>query len=502
MIGAGKAAMSHAMTDPLLLLFPATFLILTILLIPQPRMKWPVWLRASWSVGIFIILTLLLHRIIGSPLHPHFTSLQPGLAFWEKLIEAGWLLLGARGAIGFMRLIVVLEQRPRETQIISDLVAGAIYIATALAIIDFVFAVPIGGLVATSGIIAIVLGLALQSTLADVFSGIAVGLERPYRAGDLIWVEGGIEGHVIQVTWRSTQIATGQDNIAIVPNSIIAKAHLVNRSRPTQIRGDTLQVRLDPAVSPERCVVALTAAARSCPIVLAIPVPKVACISLNGDGSVYELSFSVATSSQLTSAKHELFTEIHRQLRFAGIALSIPGTTPVPAPAIPSPADLLQQSDLFGVIEQTQRNLLASHFETISLHAGETLIKQGDEPDALYVLASGAAEITVSEAGNRRVVHHLHPGESLGAIGLITGSPYAATATALSPVKAYRLDKDAIAAAIKLQPDLAHGLEALAQRGQAALRRDSAAHDEDKRIKPEMFLSGLRNFIHVLQSRT
>lgn len=72
--------------------------------------------------------------------------------------------------------------------------AGAIAVATLLAIVNFAFEVPIRGLVATSGVIAIVLGLALQSTLSDVFSGIAVGLERPYKAGDLLWVEGGIEG--------------------------------------------------------------------------------------------------------------------------------------------------------------------------------------------------------------------------------------------------------------------------------------------------------------------
>jgi CRP-like cAMP-binding protein len=136
------------------------------------------------------------------------------------------------------------------------------------------------------------------------------------------------------------------------------------------------------------------------------------------------------------------------------------------------------------------------------LHAGETLIKEGGQPDALYVLASGVAEITITEATGRHVVHHIRPGESIGAIGLITGAPYAATATALSPVKAYRLDKDAIAAAIKVEPALARGLEALAQRGQAALRRDAAACAEDKRGQPEMFLTGLRNFIHLLQSRS
>ena len=84
-----------------------------------------------------------------------------------------------RGAIGLTRLFVVFETRPRETRIISDLLAGVIYLVTLLAIVNFVFEVPIGGLLATSGVIAIVLGLALQSSLADVFSGIAVGIERP-----------------------------------------------------------------------------------------------------------------------------------------------------------------------------------------------------------------------------------------------------------------------------------------------------------------------------------
>src|ERR1700735_1860847 len=212
----------ETMSDPLILLVPATFLIFAIVLIPQVRMNWPLWLRASWSITIFILVTLLLRQLVGSPFHPRFINGQQGVEFWERLIVAGWWLIAARGAIGLIRLVGVLELRSRETQIISDLVAGVIYIATWLAIVDFVFAIPIGGLLATSGIIAIVLGFALQSTMADVFSGIAVGLERPYRAGDLIWVEGGIEGRVALVTWRSTHIATGQKNdIAIVPNSII-----------------------------------------------------------------------------------------------------------------------------------------------------------------------------------------------------------------------------------------------------------------------------------------
>jgi small-conductance mechanosensitive channel/CRP-like cAMP-binding protein len=464
-------------------------------------MNWPLWLRAVWSISIFIGLTLILRLLVGAPLRPHFAISPPAIAFWERLIEAGWWLMGARGAIGLMRLVVVLEDRPRETQIISDLVAGGIYITTGLAIVDFVFTVPIGGLLATSGIIAIVLGLALQSTLADVFSGIAVGLERPYRAGDLIWVEGDIEGQVLQVTWRSTQIATGQSNIAIVPNSVMAKARIINRSRPTTVRGATLTVRLDPAVPPELCQAALIAAARSCDILLTSPPPEVACTALNGDGCTYQLTYSVATSGQLTRANHELLTEVHLQLRHAGIALAVAGTVTAPAPPAPTPKDLLARSDLFGMIEQAQRDMLASHFQMMHLEPGEMLIREGEVPDALYIMASGAVEITIKGPTGPRIAHRLRPGESLGAIGLITGSNYGATATAVTPVKVYRLDKSAIAEAIKLQPALAKGLEVLAQRGQAALRRDAAAHAEDRHGEPEMFLTRLRNLIHVLQSR-
>ena len=139
------------MTDPLLHLSLSTFLIFVAALMPQAGRNRPLWLRAVWSIAIFAALTLLLKQILGSPLRPNFDTAHPGAQFWEKLIEAGWWLMGARGAIGLMRLVVILEDRPRETQIISDLVAGTIYISAALAIINFVFAVPIGGRAGTSG---------------------------------------------------------------------------------------------------------------------------------------------------------------------------------------------------------------------------------------------------------------------------------------------------------------------------------------------------------------
>ena len=83
---------------------------------------------------------------------------------------------------------------------------------------------PIEGLLATSGIVALVLGLALQSTLADLFSGIALNIEDPFGAGDRITVDGGNEGQAIEINWRATRIRNRSGDTTVIPNSQIAKS--------------------------------------------------------------------------------------------------------------------------------------------------------------------------------------------------------------------------------------------------------------------------------------
>lgn len=111
-----------------------------------------------------------------------------------------------------------------------------------MAIIAYVFDLPVQGLIATSGAIAIILGLALQSTLSDVFSGLVLNFSRPYRPGDWISIDGGADGRVIEMNWRATHVLTAKRDLAIVPNSIIGKAKIINASSPSRIHGMSLTV--------------------------------------------------------------------------------------------------------------------------------------------------------------------------------------------------------------------------------------------------------------------
>ncbi|HUN42493.1 MAG TPA: mechanosensitive ion channel family protein [Acetobacteraceae bacterium] len=486
-------------SEALLSLALASVLMLATALDTRFDRKRPLWLRLVIRVTVFGAATWFMRRAIGSPVTPHLRAATTGEQIWMQLAEIGWWILGARVAVDIVRLVVVLENQPRETKIVSDLVAGAIYTATILSVFNFVFGVAIAGLVATSGVVAIILGLALQSTLADVFSGIAVGLERAYKPGDLIWVEGGIEGRVLQVNWRSTQIATPHDSIAIVPNSVIAKSRLENRSAPTPTRNITVTVNADAAIDPRRVIAALNAAALACRIPLSVPAPTFECVSLLGDGNAYEVRFFVSSSDDVRPARTEMLAQIHRHLLHAGIGFGVGGVAPLPSPSVPTIQDLLAESDMFGALAPEERGVFAEHFVAVRLEKGETLIREGEMPEAVFLLSGGTVEVARGEGNRRQVLLCASPGDTLGMIGLITGMASFVTATALTPLMAYRLDKTEIAAVLRIRPGLEGSLEAQARRGHTWLHCEAAAHEQDQMMqKPDMLLARLRQFLHRL----
>lgn len=125
--------------------------------------------------------------------------------------------------IGFVRIYLVVERKPREARLLQDLVVGIVYVGMLLSILAFVFAVPVGTLITTSGVFAIMLGLALQNTLGDLFSGIALNVGRPYVLGNWIILSDGTEGRVIETNWQSTHLLTAAHDVVAVPNSLLAE---------------------------------------------------------------------------------------------------------------------------------------------------------------------------------------------------------------------------------------------------------------------------------------
>ncbi|TCQ06544.1 mechanosensitive ion channel family protein [Sphingomonas sp. PP-CC-3A-396] len=423
-------------------------------------------IRAVFFLTLTAILGFVLYRYDTSPLLAgRKVPLGPDGHFLRAVAMAWWFAAANLAALIADR-ILGHDQASREARITSDLVSGAIYIAATLIVLNFVLLLPVNGLLATSGIIAVVVGLALQNTLSDVFSGIAVGIEHPFRIGHRITLGDGVEGVVAQANWRSIRILTDGGDIATIPNSVIAKTQIVNRSFPTERRSTRLQL-IRPSDEPvDHVIRILNDATLLCPDVLLSPPSSATILRLGIRTNTYAIDFFVSATSEIARAKSMLLTRIALELRYAVIVADDATTAEA----------LINQLPLFGPLGRNKRSDLASQMRPRSLDQGDTLFREGAKDDRLYVIASGVLEITRgAEHGATTLVGRIGAGEYIGEISMLTDAPHAAGATALTTSVVYEVSRAALAPLLQGDPDLVREFERSVQRGLGLVERAIAA---------------------------
>jgi len=390
---------------------------------------------------------------------------------FARTLEVVWWLVGAWLVVGFLRAFVVLGRQARESKLVQDLLAAITYSAAIFAIVADVFDLPLKGLLATSGVVAVVVGLALQSSLGDIFSGIVLNIERPYRVGDWIILDDNVQGKVIETNWRATHMLTGKQDVAIIPNSIIAKSRLVNCSTPTKIHGASVRVKLEPSLTPAAGRNLLREVLLGSTHILRAPEPTVTIKDLSAEMIDYELTYSVADISAVDLAQNDLFDRIFRAAASAGAKFSprfaaarIDASTKDNEPKS-VPERLLAGISLFSTLTANEKALLASKMERKDFSPGDLIVKAGTILQALSIVSRGVLVASIEEGGRKIEVARLARGTFFGEIGLLTGEPLNGEIIALTRVFIYEISKDALSPLLKARPGMAEELsESLASR--------------------------------------
>lgn len=133
--------------------------------------------------------------------------------------------------------------------IIVNIFSSVLSIILVFWIISQVFGVNLGPLLATSAAFSLILGLALQDTLGNLFAGISLQVDRCYEIGDWLEIQDGLQktvGQVKEITWRSTILAGLSDEVVNLPNRKMAQAVLSNFSPPDQpiVRGQSFKLHV------------------------------------------------------------------------------------------------------------------------------------------------------------------------------------------------------------------------------------------------------------------
>jgi small-conductance mechanosensitive channel/CRP-like cAMP-binding protein len=378
------------------------------------------------------------------------------------------------------RLVARATGRP-VPRLIKDFFAAIIFLVAITGIIGVVFDQSVVGIWATSSAIGVVLGFALRSMISDIFTGLALNVDRAFQNGD--WIElrhrdtgDRIYGKVRDVKWRTTHIELENNTIAVLPNSMVGTVGITNHSAPDPMCRQELTITLDFSVSTRRATRVLTAGAKAASGTAGLPEqpePQVLIKEVSTLGTVYLVRYFIDLRQVGPAAgRHVLHRSLLDHLQKAGITPAYPKqdlfTAPMPARHLDFQAQadritLLRNVDLFGrSLDSEELTQLAASMRERSYSAGQSLIRQGDSDHSMFILAEGLVEIMVAMDGRPEVrVARLTPGECFGEMALLTGEPRSATVVAATDTVAFEVTKAHMTALLQARPEIAETVSTL-----------------------------------------
>jgi len=307
--------------------------------------------------------------------------------------------------------------------------------------------------------VAIIVGLALQSTLSDVFSGIVLNTTKPYQLDDWISIDG-TEGRVTDIDWRATRLQTSQGSMAVIPNSLAAKAKIINFSRPADMFGLSVCLQVSPHARPQTVIEALERAMQGCRPLLAKPAPSVAFKTSASGGVEYEISGFVPAMPLKREVRNQLYDLAFRHLQAAGVGL-LSATESSAPPAVSGARALLERSSIFSTLRQEEKDTFSQNMTLHSYRAGEMILPAGEVSDHLFIVESGVVSVMLVKGGHKFEAGRMGPGEVIGEAGILSDEATPADFSAKTFCTLYRIEKEYLKPCLDARHDIGEAMKAL-----------------------------------------
>jgi small-conductance mechanosensitive channel len=331
----------------------------------------------------------------------------------------------------------------------QDIVSAAIFLIAIIAAAGYVMQLPVKGLLATSGGMAIIGGLALRSTLSDLFSGIVLNTTKSYQVDDYILVDG-IEGKVTDIDWRATHLMTRQGSMAVIPNSVMSAVKILNLSRPLDVHGVSVTVQVPARVRPGKVLEALEKAMQGTRALLATPAFKASIKSAGPEYIEYEARGFIATLAERTSVCNHLFDLAHRHLEASGVILGNGLSTP----GLSRERLLLDDLKIFRSLRSEERDALAAAMVAVEYHADQVVLELNEVSDFLMVINAGVISASVHDGERLIEAARMGPGEVLGEEGILAEGRSRAQFRCITRCVLFRIDQATLRSYLECSTEL------------------------------------------------
>jgi small-conductance mechanosensitive channel/CRP-like cAMP-binding protein len=358
-------------------------------------------------------------------------------------------------------------------------------------------------LVTTSAVSAVVLGFALQDTLGNAFAGLAIQSEKPFHVGQWIKVGGEYEGRVAEVTWRATKLRTKAGNFVILPNNVVAKEAIINYSEPAPSMRLEVEVGASYLVPPNQVKAAMMEALRHCSRVLPAPSPEVLLVAFDASAINYRARFWIDDFGGDELARDEVRTAIYYSFQRHNIEIPWPlqvqyereWIEPDVSKKVEEEERLLADVDLFTSVPPEMRNQIALAAPMAVYGSGETIVRQGEEGQSMFIVLSG--EVRVVLEPNREEVARIQRGGYFGEMSLLTGEPRSATVVAAGDVVVVEIAADLFRRLGAVHPEAIEKIGMAAMVRRAGLNQMKSLASETVTVETTTLMTRMKKFLRL-----
>lgn len=378
---------------------------------------------------------------------------------WSLLIFFSSLLVFDILNIAFFDVYYPRTYGTKIPQIISNLVRGIYFIIVVLFILAMIYQIDVKPFLTGSAILTAIIGLAMQDTLGNLFSGLALHMSRPFDIGH--WIKTGeYEGDVVRIEWRATTIQTRERDFISIPNSHLSRLEVVNFSAPTTIHGISVYVGVGYEYPPKLIIRLLNEAAMSSKGVIHDIRPNIFLEKYNDFSVDYRMRFFINDYSRAFIIKSAVMEKIWYIFKRNDVVIPFPirdvymkeekaHFNEEEMLSILGKIDFLQDLDRNGLMD------VASRLKVMLYFAGEVILRQGDSGDTFFILKSGTVEVSATnDKGEMFLRKNLESGTFFGEISVLTGESRTATIEAVTDVELLMLNKADFEHLLKTYPDM------------------------------------------------
>jgi small-conductance mechanosensitive channel/CRP-like cAMP-binding protein len=403
---------------------------------------------------------------------------------------------------------IMLDQAARERQadfstIFRDLATLLAYGVVVLVVARMALNVDVTPLLATSALVTAVIGLALQETLGNVFSGLSLQLQKPFEPGD--WVRFGDHlGRVQGIGWRSTRLVTRSLELLEVPNGVLAREVITN-FRGSAV-GDELFVGLSYDAPPNRVKEIVSRLLHHSTLIAKSPLPQVWVVDYGDFAVKYRIRFWMVDFARQDDVRDEIMTSLWYALRRNGIEIPFPIRTLQIQRTDRRPAAFegrhreliatLREVDFLTELSEEELATLVPNLYEVQFGSGETICREGEPGDTFYVVRRGMVAIFAHGANaDETHVADLSAPAFFGEMSLLTGEPRTATVRAKSDASLLVVEREGFESLFQSRPSVAEGVCRVLAARQTELRerREQASAGESEERRSLRLLATMRS---------